>query len=58
MTTTSLSKAVESYTESDLSLSRAAADGGVSESELVEELRSQGVSLDEEDQGAVTSTRY
>jgi predicted HTH domain antitoxin len=58
MTMTSLTQAVESYTDSDLSLTQAAAQGGVSEEELVDELRSQGVSIDDDEQDGVTSTRY
>lgn len=58
MTMTSLTQAVESYTDSDLSLTQAAAQGGVSEEELVDKLRSQGVSIDDDEQDGVTSTRY
>lgn len=56
MTYTPLSKSVERYQTSELSLSQIAARAGVDEDELAEELRSRGISLREEDEGAVATT--
>ena len=57
MTYTPLSESVEMYRTTELSLSQIAAQAGVDEGELTSELRSRGISLRSEDQGAVTTTR-
>jgi len=56
MTYKNLSESVDMY-EDGTSLEAAAADAGVAEDELADELRSRGVELRGEDK-AVTSTRY
>ena len=56
MTYTPLSESVEMYQTTELSLSQIAARAGVDESELASELRSRGISLRSEDQGAVGTT--
>lgn len=53
-----LNDAVEQYRTQEQSLATAAATAGVSQSELADELRSQGVSLREEDAASGTTTRY
>ncbi|MFB6169407.1 MAG: UPF0175 family protein [Haloferacaceae archaeon] len=53
-----LEAAVEGYRSGELGLARAAARAGVSADDFALELRSRGVVLREEDQTAVTSTRY
>jgi len=52
-----LTEAVEQYRTEDRSLKSIAAEANVSEEELADELRSQGVSLREEDDTGGTSTR-
>ena len=56
MTYTPLSESVEMYQTTELSLSQIASRAGVSEDELASELRSRGISLRSEDQGAVGTT--
>jgi len=56
MTYTPLSESVEMYQTTELSLSQIASRAGVSEDELASELRSRGISLRSEDQGAVSTT--
>jgi predicted HTH domain antitoxin len=51
-------EAVDLYRSGELDLARAAARAGVSADDLALELRSRGVILREDDQPAVTSTRY
>jgi len=58
MTYTPLSESVELYQTTELSLSQIASRAGVSEDELASEIRSSGVALRSEDQGAVSTTRY
>ena len=58
MTHGTFEEPVELYRSGELGLARAAARAGVSTSDLALELRSRGVVLREEDQTAVTSTRY
>jgi len=53
-----LTEAVEMYRTGDASLKTAADEAGVSTEELAAELRSKGVELADEDQGAVATTRY
>ncbi|WP_324663884.1 DUF7317 family protein [Haloarcula sediminis] len=56
MTYTPLSESVEMYRTTELSLSQIAARAGIDESELASELRSRGITLRSEDQGAVATT--
>ena len=56
MTYTPLSESVELYQTTELSLSQIAARAAVDEDELAEELRSRGISLRTEDEGAVATT--
>lgn len=57
MSHTDLTEAVEQYRTQERSLKSAAAEAGVSTEELSDELRSQGVSLRDEDDTGGTSTR-
>lgn len=52
-----LTEAVEQYRTQERSLKSAAAEASVSTEELSDELRSQGVSLRDEDDTSGTSTR-
>lgn len=52
-----LTEAVEQYRTEDRSLESIAAEASVSKEELVDELRSQGVSLRDEDDTGGTTTR-
>lgn len=58
MTHEPFEESVELYRSGEFGLARAAAHSGISASDLALELRSRGVVLREEDQTAVTSTRY
>jgi len=53
-----LTEAVDVYRSGDASLAQAAAEVGVSTEEFAAELRSRGIELLNEDQSAVTTTRY
>ena len=56
MTYTPLTESVEMYRTTDMSLSQIAARAGVEKEELASELRSQGITLREEDQDDVGQT--
>lgn len=58
MTYKVLTEAVEQYRTQERSLTAVAAEAGVSTDELAAELRSEGVSLRDEDKTGATSTRY
>ena len=58
MTYKPLTEAVDLYRSGEASLKQAADEAGVSSEELAAELRSEGVELADEDQGAVATTRY
>lgn len=58
MTHGNFEEPIEQYRSGELGLARAAARAGVSADDLALELRSRGIVLREEDQTAVTSTRY
>jgi len=58
MSYTPLSEPIEQYRNGDLTLTQAASEADLTAEEFGAELRSRGIDLREDDQSAVTTTRY